>query len=148
PGNYKDVISSIDFMPTVLSAAGAKIPDALPGLNLMPLLKDGKKLEREAIFGESFAVEIADIDNPEETLLYRWCIEGKWKLILTYDGKVGRYGRFHKRENPEPLLYDLLADPMETTNLAAKNLGVAKRLAKRISGNWQLEQAKLLADLP
>ncbi len=147
-GDYSDVITSLDFMPTVLSAAGADIPKSLPGLDLMPLLTEGKKLDREAIFGESFAHDVADINDPEASLLYRWCIEGKWKLLLTYDGKIGRYGRIHKREQPEPVLTDLLADPNETTNLAEKNPDVVKRLAKRIDQNWHLEKAKLMGKLP
>ncbi len=147
-GDYPEVVSSIDFMPTVLAAAGSSIPDSLPGLNLMPLLQDGKKLDREAIFGESFAHDVADINEPEASLLYRWCIEGKWKLLLTYDGKTGRYGSRHKREHPEPFLTDLLADPSETTNLAEKNPDVVNRLAKRIDQNWHLKKAKLMGKLP
>ena len=147
-GDYPDVVSSIDFMPTVLGAAGSEIPKSLSGLNLMPLLTEGKKLDREAIFGESFAHDVADINEPETSLLYRWCIEGKWKLLLTYDGKINRYKGHHKRENPEPVLTDLLGDPNESTNLAAKNPTVVKRLANRINQNWPLMKAKLLGKLP
>lgn len=147
-GDYPEVVSSIDLMPTVLSAAGASIPDSLPGLNLIPLMAEGKKLEREAIFGESFSHDVADINEPETTLLYRWCIEGKWKLLLTYNGKAGRYRSRHKREHPEPFLTDLLADPNETTNLAEKNPAVVKRLAQRLDQHWHLEKAQLLGKLP
>ncbi len=147
-GDYSDVITSLDFMPTVLSAAGATIPKNLPGVDLMPLLTEGEKLDREAIFGESFSHDVADVNEPEATLLYRWCIEGKWKLLLTYDGKIGRYGSRHKREQPAPFLTDLLADPNETTNLAEQNPEVVKRLAKRIDQNWHLKKAKLMGKLP
>ncbi|MCF6313910.1 MAG: sulfatase [Verrucomicrobiales bacterium] len=147
-GDYSDVITSLDFMPTMLSAAGAKIPNSLPGIDLMPLMTEGKKLTREAIFGESFAHDVADIHDPEASLLYRWCIEGKWKLLLTYDGKTGRYARLHQRENATPVLTDLLASPDETTNLAAQHPDIVKRLAKRIDQNWHLKTAKLIGKLP
>lgn len=35
----------------------------------------GTPIDRDTIFGEGFAHDIADIDNPEASLLYRWCIE-------------------------------------------------------------------------
>ena len=38
-------------------------------------------------------------------------IEGKWKLLLTYDGELGRYANVHPRTEKRPQLYDLEADP-------------------------------------
>ncbi len=89
PGTLKpefrdELVSSIDIFPTTLAAAGARQPTIpVPGLNLLGNLKTGKKIKRKAIFGESFAHDIADIENPEASPLFRWCIEGKWKLLLT-----------------------------------------------------------------
>ena len=86
-GKRKDVVSSIDLFPTVLAATGARTPKGLPGLNLLENLKTEKPIKRKGIFGESFAHDIADVENPEDSLLFRWTIEGKWKLLLTYDGR-------------------------------------------------------------
>ena len=69
---------------------------------------------------------MVDIDDPESTLMYRWVIEGRYKLILTYSGKHGRengfnerfWNQFHSHMDPRPQLFDLLADPHETENLA------------------------------
>ena len=83
PVDRKELVSSIDIVPTILGAAGARISDDLPGLNLLDNLKSGKAIERKGIFGESFAHDIADIEKPEASLLFRWRIEGKWKLLLT-----------------------------------------------------------------
>ena len=57
----------------MLVAAGAEtdIPKGLPGLNLMPLIAECEKLDRDAIYGESFAHDIAYLKNPEASLLYR-----------------------------------------------------------------------------
>ncbi|MCR9120065.1 MAG: sulfatase, partial [bacterium] len=84
---------------------------------------------------ESFAHDIADIEDPEASLLFRWCIQGKWKLLLTYDGEVNRYQSTHPRTEKRPQLFDLLADPGETKNLAAENPDVVAKLAAEIE-NW------------
>jgi uncharacterized sulfatase len=133
PGQRTELCSSVDIMPTILAAAGATIPEGLPGLNLLSVLRDGKPLDRTAVFGEGFAHDIADIENPEASLLYRWVIEGKWKLILTYDGELGRYARVHPREERRPQLFDLIADPHEKQNLAANHPDIVDRLAQRIA---------------
>ena len=59
-GKRKDVVSSIDLFPTVLAATGARVPDGLPGLNLMDSLKEEKPVKRKGIFGETFAHDSAD----------------------------------------------------------------------------------------
>lgn len=149
PGKFKpadrdDVISSIDLVPTILKAAGATIPGNLPGLDLTESLETGKPIDREAIFGESFAHDIQDLDNPQASLLYRWSIRGKWKLLLTYDGKVNRYNPVHSREEKRPQLFDLLADPHEKTNLAGENPDVVKKMAGDIADWWPVTERKVL----
>jgi uncharacterized sulfatase len=128
----------------MLSAAGAEIPKNLPGLDLLPLVRDGQKLDRETLFGEGFAHDIADIDKPEASLLYRWAIEGRWKLILTYDGALGRYASTHPRIERRPQLYDLLSDPHEEHNLAAQHPDVVERLAEKIAKWWPVIERKTI----
>jgi arylsulfatase A-like enzyme len=144
PADRPEVVSSIDLVPTMLAAAGATIPTNLPGLDLIPTAASGKPLDREAIFGESFSHDIHDIENPQATLLYRWTISGKWKLLLTYDGKVNRYNPVHTREEKRPQLFDLLADPHETRNLAADNPEVVARLAGKIADWWPVSERNVL----
>ena len=110
---------SIDFVPTVLAAAAAKGPHEFPGLNLLPELKSGETIERDTIFGESFAHDIADIENPQASLLYRWVIRGHDKLLLTYDGAPGKMK--YPPQSGEPQLFDLKDDPGESLNLASGN---------------------------
>ena len=147
PKVYEDtLVTSLDYLPTMLAAAGAEadIPKGLPGLNLMPLITEGKKLDRDAIYGESFAHDIADLKNPEASLLYRWVIQGHWKLLLTYDGKVGRYTSSHPRTEKRPQLYNLKKDPTEENNLAKDNSERVAKLASMIDTNWPLKQAKAI----
>ena len=144
PGEHEELCSSIDLVPTMLAAAGSEIPKGLPGLNLLPHLTKKKLMERDAIFGESFAHDIADIENPEASLLFRWCIEGKWKLLLTYDGEVNRYKSTHPRTEKRPQLFDLLSDPHEKKNLAADNPEIVADLAKKIDRWYRVTERKVL----
>ena len=144
PGKHSELVSSIDLMPTMLSAAGAKVPEGLPGLDLLPVVRDGKHLRRDTIFGEVFAHDIANLEKPEDSLIYRWAIEGRWKLLLTYDGVLGRYASTHPRIEKRPQLYDLLADPKEEHNLAAENPEVVARLAEKIGNWWPVTERKCL----
>ncbi len=143
PGRREELISTVDLMPTMLGAAGARVPDNLPGLDLLSVARDGRPLGRDAVFGEGFAHDIADLEKPEASLLYRWVIEGRWKLLLTYDGQLGSRARFHPREERRPQLYDLISDPHETRNLAAEHPELVARLAERIAAWWPVTERKV-----
>ena len=147
PAERPELVSSIDLVPTMLAAAGARQPDGLPGLNLWDHLTSGEKIKRKAIFGEGFAHDIADIEIPEASLLYRWCIRGKWKLLLTYDGELNRYASTHPRTVRGPQLYNLKTDPTESSNVATERPETVARLAKRIEGWYPLKKAKLLTSV-
>jgi len=133
----EELVSSIDLVPTILAAAGAKTPEDLPGLNLMPFIKDDLEIPRQAIFGEGFAHDIADVEKPNASLLYRWTIKDNWKLLLTYDGEVNRYQTTHPRTEKRPQLFNLAEDPHEKKNVAADNPKVVEKLAVDIS-NWYI----------
>ncbi len=145
PGDRKEQLcSSVDIVPTALAAAEAEIPAGLPGLNLLPVLRSGEPTPRREVFGETFAHDVADLDDPEATLLYRWVVEGRWKLLLTYDGVVGRHAGSHPRAEKRPQLHDLLADPRETVNLAAENPELVARLAARLQEWWPVTKRQVL----
>ncbi len=135
PGERKELVSSIDLVPTMLAAAGVGTPDKFPGLNLLANLQTGAAIKRAAIFGESFAHDIADIEKPEASLLFRWCIADRWKLLLTYDGEVNRYQSTHPRTERRPQLFDLTEDPHEKKNRAAEHPEIVAQLAEKI-GDW------------
>jgi uncharacterized sulfatase len=142
----EQLCSSVEIVPTLLAAAGASIPPGLPGHNLLPILKSGQPSPRERVFGETYAHDIANLDKPEDSLVYRWVIEGKWKLLLTYDGVVSRrYGDSNPRTELRPQLFDLLADPHENRNLAAQNPAVVGRLGDRLQEWWPVRERKFLA---
>ena len=137
-----ELVSSIDLVPTLLAAANGDAPANLPGLNLLPLATHNRPLQRDALFGEGFAHDIANLGVPEASLLYRWCIRDRWKLVLTYDGQVNRYQAVHDSRATRPQLFDLLADPHEEQNLAKQHPAVVAELASRIDQWWPVRQRK------
>ncbi|MFO0919832.1 MAG: sulfatase-like hydrolase/transferase [Planctomycetaceae bacterium] len=133
---YETPISSIDLAPTILSAAGAQAPESLPGRDLLPAIRDGQPLSARPLFGEGFSHDVFDFADPEASLLYRWTIDGPWKLILTYDGEVGRDRDVHPRTEQRPQLFHLEVDPQETANVAADHPELVARLAHQIAA-WR-----------
>lgn len=145
PGDRgNQLASSIDIVPTMLAAAGATIPEELPGINLLPALKSGEQTSRDSVLGEGFAHDIANVNKPEDSLLYRWVVQGQWKLLLTYDGEVNRYAWSHPREEKRPQLFNLLEDPHEKQNLASENPEVVAKLAKMIREWWPVTERKVV----
>jgi uncharacterized sulfatase len=140
PNDRPELATSIDIYPTILAAAGADIPDDRPGLNLLPHLTEDKAIDRDHIFGESFAHDIADIYNPEASLLYRWVIKGNMKLLLTYDGTPGRMK--YPPKDFAPQFYDLEKDPFEMNNLAKDHPEKVKALTALLNSWYLPKQAK------
>ncbi len=134
PGESQALASSIDLVPTILAAADRAIPRSLPGVDLLSLAR-GEAPARDTLFGEGFAHDIADVDDPEASLLYRWCIEGRWKLVVTHTGRLGRAAALHPNLGRAPELYDLESDPHETRNLAEVHPDVTGRLMAKL-GRW------------
>ncbi len=109
-------------------------------------MTEDKEIPRKAIFGEAFAHDIADLYDPEKTLLHSWCIEGKWKLLLTYDGEVFGYPQVHPRTEKRPQLFDLNKDPHELNNLAAENPEIVTRMVAQIDGWHPVTRTKTIKE--
>ena len=99
----RTLVSSIDLAPTILAACGLAPTGQMQGLNL---LDRNALAQRRTIYGEIFEHDVADIERPAASLYYRWCIEGRYKLIWPTSAS-------HSAE-----LYDLFCDPHEQSNLA------------------------------
>jgi uncharacterized sulfatase len=124
PARYETLVSSVDLAPTVLRACGVTPPAVMPGQNLLDVIAAGGKSERDAVFGEVFEHDVADIDDPAKGLLYRWCRRGDWKLIVPTGGGKSE-------------LYDVAADPHETKDLAAAQPERVAELRRLIDGWWK-----------
>jgi arylsulfatase A-like enzyme len=126
PGHLKPrrdrehLASTLDFWPTLTALLKTPAPRGLPGINLA----DAKAVARRTrIFGEQYAHNIADVDEPTRSLETRWMIEGWGKLILHTAGK--------------PELYDLRTDPGEIHNLADQSAGQVRKLAGTLDAWWR-----------
>ena len=117
-------VISIDLAPTILAACGLEATADMQGVNL---LDEAAVAGRKAIFGEIFTHNAVDIDEPASSLEYRWCIEGRWKLIVPSAANV---------PDGQPELYDLDADPHETKNLAEANPDRVAGLRDLIDAWW------------
>lgn len=148
PGTRTDRVSSIDLLPTLCDALQIDGPQGLPGISLWMNLANKIPIPERPIFGEGFAHDVNDIDDPESSLLYRWVVDGPWKLILSYDGRMGRLSEVHQTMLQGPQLFRLDADPHESSNLANAHPDVVKELASKIDRWWTIHRSSLRKEPP
>lgn len=125
PGiKMNQVVTALDWFPTLLAMAKVKQPENIlvRGRNMLPLLL-GKKIKWNNSFYSEYSLHY------EGKVHLRGYRTPKWKLIIDY---------MHKGNNE---LYDLKADPDETTNLidSKKKRAIAARqtLTKNIESIMQ-----------
>jgi arylsulfatase A-like enzyme len=109
-------VLNIDIAPTLLDLAGVEVPTSVQGRSLAPLLAG----ESPADWRTDFFVEHL-FEHPE---------------IPKHEGVRGeryKYARYFEQEPVYEELYDLLADPLETRNLAGDPdyLEILTRLRRR-----------------
>ena len=115
---------TIDIAPTVLDAVRLEIPDGFQGVSLLPRARgmpDQPELLAYCESGRNFYRE-----NPRQFVPG---VAGKWRMIRSDDYKLIMIPR-----DPDPIweLYDLRADPGETTNLIADRPAVFARLKETL----------------
>ncbi|MBM4027106.1 MAG: N-acetylgalactosamine 6-sulfate sulfatase, partial [Planctomycetes bacterium] len=110
--------STSDYFPTVLEALGYHLPEAktrpYDGVSLLPLI-DGKMSQRPRPIAFESAKQLALADN--------------------------QYKIYRKDEQSSYELYDLIADPLEKTNLAEKHPKVLADMIATLE-DWQRSCAK------
>jgi hypothetical protein len=120
---------TIDLLPTIAGVTGTKAPAdrMIDGRDIWPLLTNTRGAE-----------------SPHDALYFYWGQElhavrsGRWKLHLPHPyqaldtpGSGGMPGKYVRREI-ELSLFDLRADPGESTNVAGRNPDVVKRLMEYV----------------
>ncbi len=144
PQDREERISSLDIYPTILSAAQAPVPNDLSGLNLLPYLESGKKIPRQTLYGEAFGHDIQNIDDPEASLLNRWCIDSDWKLIVSYvDDLQGGSPNVRRAHSKSVQLFDLKNDPDERHNLAPDQPERVQRMSEKLEA-WYPVKKKVI----
>jgi len=118
-GTQQDtMVCGLDFMPTLLAAAGGtdKLYQDCDGVNILPLAMGKIKTVRDALHWDGG---------------WRWAVrKRRWKLKAIVDEK--RAAQVKELQHTEPgkgiELYDLLADPGEKNNLAEKHPNIVQKL--------------------
>ncbi len=126
PRRIDTPVSSIDLFPTMLLACGAQVPKTADGVDLLPLCT-GETRERGPIFGAAFTHDVVDLGHPERSMLARWVVADRWKLIA------------HNSAGGKRELYDVVADPHEKKNLAESEPERVRELLKRVDDWWRVE---------
>jgi len=123
PGVRKALASTVDLAPTVLRACGLDVPAAMTGVDLVAVAA-GETKAREAVYGEIFAHDVADVDDPSRSLLHRWLIRDQWKLIVP------------TKKDASPQLFDVVADPAERKDLAKQHPDRVQSLRAELDQWW------------
>ncbi len=120
-------VMSTDFFPTFVKAAGGNPKGAGPidGVDLMPLLKGGKSLERDALFWH-YPHYSNQGGFPSGAIRM-----GNWKLIERYED-----GQVH--------LYDLSKDLSEHEDLSTVHPGQVSKMRKKLHQWYEDVDAKFL----
>ena len=111
-----------------------KVPQGLPGIDLL----DESARRKGTDFGVNHSTHNMTLGNPDDTLQYIWCIEGKWKLIRRYRGKdlSSHYSKLHEWDKADYHLYDLQKDPNELNDLAGSMPSRVERMSAKID-QWR-----------
>ena len=134
----RQMVSGIDFMPTILDALGLKIPEGLDGRSILPLLLGEKQAGRENVMtvintlSSKRPYPMRALQTPRFSYIYNSWSDGKtayknesmsgrtWKAMQgaaeTDERVAARTRLFQFRKGEE--FYDLDADPDTLKNLA------------------------------
>ena len=133
PEDSPDLAHAVDLFPTLVSAAGGTSPQELPGIDLFDAESRAK---RKAVYGVVHATHNMTLGDPNVTLQYVWCIEGKWKLIKRFHGNdVSQYKALHQWDQDPFHLFNLDNDPYEKDDLVETFPKIVSRMDRMI-GSW------------
>ncbi|MBK8979997.1 MAG: sulfatase-like hydrolase/transferase [Planctomycetes bacterium] len=122
-GRNDTVVSSLDIAPTVLAACGLDRPAGVDGADLVAIA-NGAVPARPGVFGEIYEHDVADLDAPTASLLFRWTVQGRDKLIVPAD------------PGSAPELYDVVADPYEAEDRAPREPARVAALRASLDAHW------------
>lgn len=124
---------TLDVMPTLLSLAGVEPPQELDGVDLSPVLLEGKALPERPLYWAS----LSNRGSRAEAMR-----DGPWKLVVQHPkAKPGSF------ENEQVELYRLDQDPSEETDLAEKHPKQAAQLLRRLK-DWYADTQRTATKQP
>jgi len=135
----KDIVVNVDLAPTFLDLAGVEAPATMQGRSAAPLLRG----EHPADWPTSMYYRYwMHRDGAHRTPAHYGVRTHRHKLICFYNDPLGQPGANGPADPVEWELYDLVADPSETTNIIATPEGraVADDLYDELC-RWQADVA-------
>jgi arylsulfatase A-like enzyme/Flp pilus assembly protein TadD len=112
-----DLVELVDIPSTLLDLVNIPAPKGMQGQSLLPLIKENGKWKNHAGFSESYFAALQLGVSPLISVQDR-----KYKFI----------------DAPKPELFDLTADPAESTNLASDKTSIVEQMRRAL----QQHQAK------
>ena len=112
PAEHRQLVHTIDLVPTVLSAVGLphEVTSRMRGSDLMPSARGEQPLGQRPVFGAIYPNDAQVLDAPSRHVRGRWVRDGEFKLIVPGPAK-----------KPVSLsLFNLKDDPLEQNNLVAR----------------------------
>jgi len=122
PGVYKGLISAADLMSKVLDIMGQKVPAALEGHSLLPMMRDTNQKGRDfVVSGHSFT-------NPLEVSRE---VDGQARQVMgSSDTTIAtdEWSLLYRVEKGDSWLYHLPSDPMQEKNVINEHTDVAREI--------------------
>lgn len=121
-GAIQQLVSLVDFPPTILDAAGVDIPKEMQGRSIMPIVRKQTDEWPEDVF-----IQIS------ESQVGRAIRTKRWKYSVVANGKDGNKSP-NSNQYTEEYLYDLYSDPYELRNLVgmSSHKAVAEKMRERL----------------
>jgi arylsulfatase A-like enzyme len=100
PGSVnKDLVSNLDFAETFLEAAGQKVPAAMQGRSLVPLLKGQTPTD----WRKSFYYHYYEYPGPHRVHRHYGVVTDRYKLVHFYEPDVNYWELFDLQKDPHEL---------------------------------------------
>ena len=124
-----DLIPNIDFVPTLLDAAGAEIPERVNGKSFWPLLNGGNYTANDIVFTErNFHGEKMKEDDPDYINLLdpvRAARTDRYHYIRWYEPglkpeAIPDHCKHDDNERHEERLYDVIQDGLECVDISTR----------------------------
>lgn len=128
----KEIITNIDFAPTILDYAGISSPQYIQGLSFKSILENKTPKDwQKAMYYRYWA----HLGGGHDVSAHYGIRTQRYKLIFFYGLNLGNMqGNKNKVIEPNWELYDLKKDPLEMNNIYfdSKNLELIKTLKKKL----------------
>lgn len=142
-----ELLSNVDFTPTMLDLVGADVPDDVDGRSFYPLLADEAYTPRDHVYLEFTWHSKYNPMRAIRTERYKYVLNvGDLPMVyipaplFTSPAGLAVRDEFYGEQRPEEELYDLAEDPHEEENLVhdPQHADVARRLREQVRG-WMAE---------